>query len=383
MVLIHWKKSQLQPVGGPSGYLYNLNCGFALNHIDGYSFLPDAKESHFRGSLKRIMPQWVKDRYLLSKCLSMPNSLPGSAVADYSEYEALHFHSTESMFCSRGGLDGYSGKVILTSHTPCAQHKELISLLNTNDARKYESKLRDLAIIDKYSFERADYIIFPCREAEEPYFHTWKEYETIRDESKIRYVPTGILPAKAQVSRKEVRLRYGIPFDAFLGCYVGRHTSIKGYDVLKEQAHSLVKNTSDWFLVAGREGPLFGYEHPRWVEAGWTNDPHSLISAADYFILPNRETYFDLVLLEVLSLGKIVIASRTGGNKFFEQYKCPGIFFYESPSEMMDLIRFIKETDADKRTAWGNANRALFDSEFTVDMFSRRYDRTVKDLLGA
>ena len=45
--------------------------------------------------------------------------------------------------------------------------------------------------------------------------------------------------------------------------------------------------------------------------SSWTNDPHSLINASDMFILPNKETYFDLIMLEVLSMGKIVLATNT------------------------------------------------------------------------
>ena len=63
-----------------------------------------------------------------------------------------------------------------------------------------------------------------------------------------------------------------------------------------------------------------GLKTDHWIEVGWTNDPHSLIAASDVFVLPNHETYFDLILLEVLSLGVPVVMSRTGGNKFFEQF---------------------------------------------------------------
>lgn len=70
-----------------------------------------------------------------------------------------------------------------------------------------------------------------------------------------------------------------------------------------------------------------GLKDSRWKEVGWTNDSQSIIAASDVFVLPNRETYFDIIMLEVLSCGKIVIASRTGGNKYFEKIGAKGVFY--------------------------------------------------------
>lgn len=371
--LIHFPANRVYPVGGPAGYLFNLRQGLSEIGIEGYDFLPAVGMQAERDSfLGKVVPSRLKDARRLRNLLALPGKNISPSV-DYSGYECIHFHSTEDLYVHREALEDYDGEVFLTSHSPCAYHKELVSRLNPKDAQKYEDELRNLSIIDEYAFRRADTVVFPCREAEEPYFHTWKEYAFVRDESKLRYVPTGIQGCTAKVDRDEVRGLYDIPKDAFVMCYVGRHNSIKGYDVLAEVALSLLDDPNTWMLVAGKEGPIFAPKHERWVEVGWTDDPHSLIAASDVFVLPNRETYFDLVLLEVLSLGTPVIASRTGGNKYFEGLGAQGVFLYENPENLIGIVRAFSSMAESKKESASKANVKLFTSEFTCSCFARRY----------
>lgn len=236
------------------------------------------------------------------------------APVDLSKYDLVHFHSTEDMYYVRGELERYTGKVVLTSHSPCAYHKELISRLNSADVKRYSVRLKNLEQIDSYAFRRADYVVFPCEQSEEPYYHTWERYADIRDASKYRYLLTGIDKCPVSRTRDAVRKSLGIQEETFLVCYVGRHNDIKGYPLLKELGRRQLQIGDDVsFLIAGREYPLSGLTDSRWIEFGWTDDPYSLIAASDLFILPNRETYFDLVMLEVLSIGTPILATWTGG----------------------------------------------------------------------
>lgn len=52
-----------------------------------------------------------------------------------------------------------------------------------------------------------------------------------------------------------------------------------------------------------------------------------LLQEVDVFVLPNRQTYYDLILLEVMRAGKPVLLTTTGGNKHFLGYKDTGLFF--------------------------------------------------------
>lgn len=103
-------------------------------------------------------------------------------------------------------------------------------------------------------------------------------------------------------------------------------------------------------------------EHERWIEVGWTNDPHSIIAASDVFVLPNKETYFDLIMLEVLSLGKLIVASNTGGNKYFSNFNECGILLYNSKEEAVSLIKKIMDLTSEEREKLGEANKKCLEN---------------------
>lgn len=78
------------------------------------------------------------------------------------------------------------------------------------------------------------------------------------------------------------------------------------------------------------------------------------------FILPNRETYFDLVLLEVMSLGIPVLASYTGGNKYFEKINDSGIYFFKDMNEAMKRIIEFSNMDRIELEKIGYKNKVIF-----------------------
>ena len=296
-------------------------------------------------------------------------------------YDVIHFHTTLEMYKNRKSLKNYSGVVVLTSHTPMVTHKEILMMLTEKEKKIFGLVYNRLPIIDEYAFNRADYIIFPCKEAEEPYYHTWNLYNDIKKKNinKYRYLLTGIEECQAKISKRDVREKYRIPDDAFVFCYVGRHNSVKGYDRLKEKGKLILeKNENVYFLIAGKEEPLSGIANQRWIEVGWTNDPHSLVAASDVFVLPNRETYFDLVLLEVLSLGIPVLASKTGGNNFFVGEN--GIELFEDDVDFLKKMKMMIELSPEILKNMGSANRTLFEKEFTREKFGTRYVELINSL---
>ena len=379
-LLIHFHENMLAPTGGPAGYLYNLVSGIHSDSIRVDLLPPSGGQSKGHKLAKKHMPVRLQEFARAMRMSKMTEQCYQSAQVDFHEYDAIHFHSTQSLYFSRELLKDYKGKVILTSHTPSAPYKEEWARLNPKDFRLFGRKLKKMEQIDRMAFERADHIIFPCEEAEEPYYNTWPEYEKIRQKEKYLYLPTGINPCSAKKTREEIRKQYAIPEDAFMVCYVGRHNEIKGYDALKRIGAEMTKENV-WFLIAGSEGPLMRLENDQWIEAGWTKDPHSLICAADMFILPNKETYFDLVLLEVLSLGKIVVASDCGGNKYFRRFDPRGILYYRSEQEAMEQIRKVKAMSDSERKAMEEANLHIYEQNFTTEIFAERYLELIEQII--
>ncbi len=370
-VLVYLEEEKLTPKGGPLsvGYYYHEEMMRRGENTLDFNHVDNAYENfHAKGrSLTQKLPKWLNNVHrTIRHIINRRKFLSGKQFAadrDFSDYDIIHFHEAKDLYLERKNLDNFKGIVLYQSHSPlpwgqeqCKDISRLYFLCIPKMLEKYEA-------IDRYCFERADYIIFPCEEAEEPYSDNWpffKRYKAVHQE-KFKYVLTGIMPSFAKKTREEVLGQYGIPNDGFVISYVGRHNTVKGYDILKHIASQYFsKDINAWVISAGLEAPFTRLDHPRWKEIGFTDDPHSLISASDVFVLPNRVTYFDIVMLEILSLGKIVIASRTGGNKYFEKAGVKGILLYDTVEEAVELLEKVKKMSLEERNILGTCNKKYY-----------------------
>lgn len=387
-VLIYLHKDRLAPTGGPEGYNYNLylqlkekttNISFIETDKGRYSNINKTVNLLKNGKLKTI----IQTAKRIVRKGMMLYGINHHAIVDINDYDLIHFHTTADMYDCRDDLKKYKGKVILTSHSPTLLSKEYFDILSGFEKKHMKWFYRNLIKMDEYAFNRADYLFFPCPEAEEPYYNNWDYFKTIKIEKgdRFRYILTGIAPCRPKLDKKSVRNKYGIPENAFVVCYVGRHNTIKGYDSLKLIGQEILKNNENiYFLIAGKESPIKGLEHSRWIEIGWTNDPHSVISASDMFLLPNKETYFDLVMLEVLSLGQIILTTFTGGNRYFEQLKPNGIFYFSNIIEACERIEEIKNLTLIQQEKLRKLNHGIYENNFTSSIFADNYIKLIESL---
>lgn len=378
--LIYFFEKYITPSGGPSGYLYNLKKRrdelsdseiVFLNEKDFSSKLSYKvmHKMHNLGASRKDLSDhaaWIEEVLYQSE---------RKGPFDLSGFDVIHFHNVIDMYSQKKNLEGFKGKVLLTSHTPKMPYKEYIE-----DTLDHEEYLKHKELFDRveefaeYSFKNADYLVFPCKFAEEPYYHTWDTYPEIRDEKKVLYLPTGVPKINVRKSRADIRKELNIPDDRFVISFVGRHISVKGYDRLVSLFGKLGNVT---VLCCGREGMIKHPKSPDWIEIGWTDDPFSYVNASDVFFLPNRETYFDLSLLEVISFGKCSLISLTGGNKMFAGRQDCGIYTFETDDEAVELVRSIMDKDHEQIKAEEEAQVRLYEEEYTVSRFYDRY----KDML--
>lgn len=387
-VLIYLHKNSLKPIGGPLGYNYNLFCQLKNKGYTNIHFIESAnKADSINKKINNIKINWLKQVLIIAKSIYkktvMLYGFKHKSIIDLSPYDIVHFHSTMDMFNAKDDLKNYKGKVVLTTHSPTLLSKEIYDRLSLFEKKYLSFLYKALINIDLYAFQRADYIIFPCEDAEEPYYHNWDGYANYKQQNrtKYRYLLTGINPCYPQINKEDIRKKYNIPPSAFIICYVGRHNEIKGYDTLLQIGEMLLnKHDNIYILVAGKEEPMKGLAHPHWIEVGWTNDPYSLINACDIFLLPNKETYFDLVMLEVLSLGKIIVTSRTGGNKFFEKLEAKGIKMYNNSEEAICKIEKIMAEPLHAREILEKSNQNIYQRYFTASTFTENYVKLINSL---
>lgn len=393
-VLIYRRSDSLTPSGGPNGYLYSLRKGLETikNENIEIEFLPPqnynkAKKNQIKSS-NNVIVKKILDIYRTIKHIKFNLSVidgKKTSPVKLNNYDAVHFHSTCDLHFLRDELSNYRGKVILTSHSPQPLAYEFIESSSSMEMKLFGEKYKRMIESDEYAFNRADYIIFPCEYSDEPYLNVWAKYSDIKMKSlsKYRYTLTGTVPATIRSARKDVREKYGIPQDAFVVCYVGRHNEIKGYDRFKDICETfLSENKNAYVIVAGNIGPLTPPNNKeRWIEVGWTNDPHSIIAASNTFLLPNRETYFDLILLEVLSIGVPIIASNTGGNKYFNKYNFDGIKLFDSDEECKKQLKENLHLDIASIERIKKENMNLYLERFTTDAFAKGYLNTILGIL--
>lgn len=381
-VLIYYHSDQLAPRGGPAGYLYNLRLG--LGDHSPVSFLPDLPMSSLQWQQKvKKWPGNIRDfaaalhhKKMYSDLLDDTGDHRSLYESTFDKYDMIHFHSTYTMFRVRDSLRDYRGQVLLTSHCPQPLHTEIKDKFTHWDKLLLKKEMNLLEKMDRYAFNRADYIIFPCQQAEQPYQKNWAYYSTFREKNafKYRYLLTGTAPRPVCISRREFRRLHQIPEDAFVICYIGRHNAVKGYTDLKIMGNTLLSRSSKfYFLIAGHQGPEFGLDHVRWREMGWTDDPGSLIAASDCFVLPNRETYFDLILLEALSIGTCIVAANTGGNQYFSSFSEDGIFTYDTIAHAVEQMEQLSRIPAEKRNLFKQKSRLLYERCFSAEKFAENY----------
>lgn len=381
-ILIYKKSSELVATGGPAGYLYNLREG--LNKYSDLDIQIDfIKDENIRKNTrikKRTGVKIIDDimggiyhRISYKRLLDDKFKHTGEEEL-INKYDIIHFHSPYGMYSVRDTISNYEGKILLTCHTPVPFYQEVISKFTKIDKLLMGKYISQISKIDQFAFERADCLVFPCKYSDESYLKLWPSYKYIKKNKEYRYILTGIKKCDYGVEKNIIRKKYGIPEEAFVFCYVGRHNEVKGYDDLKEFAAEILKKHENvWFLIAGKEEPLTRLNNKHWIEAGWTNDPHSIINAGDVFVLPNKDTYFDLVMLEVLSLEKPVLASYTGGNKFFRDINAEGVLLYNNLEEAICIGEELISMSNKKLLELGKKNFLIFEKEFTLEKFTNSY----------
>lgn len=384
----------LENKGGPSGYLYNIYKYLETNPSTDIVFLSDLLPANCNslfqkrvGLGKKILKccfpdflfnylRWIWGFYIT---VNIPDFFD---YVDLSDFHYIHFHKLTDSYSYRKYIRRFSGKTILISHDPEPRVDEKMRAFGIK-VHFFSKIVRGYLLRrEVLLFSRFDFFMFPCFDARECY-EKEKLYKElfVRRNDDFYYVPTAILELDFERKYDNFFFRkYGIPDDAFVISYIGRHSEIKGYDFLKNIALKVFENNPNiFFVVGGKEEPLKGINHSQWIELGWINNADEIIFQSDFFILPNRETYFDIVLLEVLRAGVPVLMTLTGGNKYFyalSKEKREGLFFYSNNAldSAVSIIERLYKTKKDRGLlSMRQANKQLWKQEFSLERYIIEY----------
>ena len=390
--------------GGPAGYLWHLRQGLSrMRPSPPIKFIAPSNSPPpgwgKGGLLKRAIDSLTQTKHLWRFLKSYGpttlrrsyRDLVGTAIEQLffasdveqtlsdEDVSSLHCHTTMDAVRADNSLRRMGRrdqvKLYLTSHCPEMPAIELTEILVAAGLRPQlaHNAFDQLLKIDLHAFRAADVIVFPCQESMEPYFETCDLFGNAIAGKKLCHVLTGIedVPPTQDIIPGEFH-------ELFKIAYVGRHNSVKGYDLLLEALPPFLDRTGAVLFVAGRQGPFFAPCHTRWRELGWIPTPSALIKGCDIFLLPNRRTYFDLVAIEAMAMGRAILASSTGGNKALAALT-PGVTLFSPNEECLSAaLEHIASCGREELHRRGQANRAVYESTLTADAFADRYVRMLE-----
>lgn len=385
----YWYYTDLRS-GGPSGYLANLQEGLlSIEHeckVGPDIFLDSEPRFEGQTTVMEISAESLQNHTrwfgaiddIFLKDYQIERVLSGGT-------KSLHCHAVTDCLMTIQSLAARNLRipVLFSCHSPEAFSKEFSDLWGDNgyDAAKVR-ELRDaVQAVELRAFERSDIWIFPCPEALDGYEETLPGFSHLRRNKDIRYIRSGVVPPVHTGTRKDARSRLGLD-ERKVVLFIGRHNSTKGYDLFCEAANRLMDTNKDiTVLVAGRPGPLPTLDHPRCIELGWYPDPGSLLQAADVFVLPNKTTYYDLVLLEALSFGLPVVASATGGNREVSLISHGAVDLFErgNVDETVARVEAVLN-DAGRSSLMSAGGLDAFHRYFTVERFATNYRTMIQQI---
>ncbi len=210
-------------------------------------------------------------------------------------------------------------RIILSIHSPGATMEELRLRSRVGSPGVVVSALwRALRAWERKLVKRADLLVFPSLGSSDIVF---RDLGIERGSENVAIMYNGVPPLN--LGNSALRSALGIPQDAFVIGSVGRFVQEKGHDVAIRafcEARGTLANA--YLLLVGR-GPeqrklarlaneLLESESFRILPE--VSSMADFMGSLDLFVSCNRRSAFDLLILEAMSAGLPILATRVGGN---------------------------------------------------------------------
>jgi glycosyltransferase involved in cell wall biosynthesis len=344
-ILIFYTQSINLNLGGPSGFI-------AQNLIDKEkSFYVFPYQLFSEKKLTTFLKLFLKNKFNFKDHMS---AFIFKEIKAYN-YKYIYFHDCETFeYCKH--LISPKQTVILQSHSPELPSTEAQA---SNMSPHFVDFLKKA---EKNSFERADIIIFPHKDCV-------PLYESLKfDKSKIRYILSG---AK---STSDLR-KYPLEKDKINLLYIGRRNKIKGFDIVLESFKNVVKKRNDINLIIVGNGVKI--ESDQLFDIGTTNNPLNWYYSVDYVINSNRQSYFDLSVIEAVSTGTPIILANNFGHNYYKD-KSSGIITFNSNNqeELEDILLNTIKKEQEKNSE----NINLYNDELSDIKYYERFKQFFESL---
>ncbi len=381
----------MRPGGGPAGYLYNLKTGLKDNPDARIKFVATQYESDdrhayalaasYKKKIARFMPPFVVPLMSLkrqARLWSQPLDISDESLKVVTESDVLVFHNGWQcqQYVNRVGRN-HGQKIYVMHHGPTDLSTELAEerIMRWGYAGQWNRARAHWATFELKAFQLADGILAPCKGALEAHFEFDRLMKHVYDNIPVYELATGAPAMQVTRSKEEVLSALGIAAEKRVIGFFGRYHTHKGFDLFCETAR-LAEARGDRrfvFICAGSGQVDTPVGLSNFMDIGWQKEElPNYMNAADLILIPNRYTYFDLLMLEAMSLGKPLLTSTRGGNKCLRAHTM-GVAQLEelSPDSIYQALR--KYDDAQTLSEMSLANRNAYERFYDIKAFVKRH----------
>jgi glycosyltransferase involved in cell wall biosynthesis len=388
---------KIKPGGGPGVYGYNLRRGLEIAGdtkiavVDYMDYAGDKKGRFISpANNKSVLVRTLKsiigyDNYLM---LGIKYVIPGiverfieSGIIEQSGCSMIHCHDMYFALY----LDEYLEKLGL--YRLCTPHAPLSVAVSRGAGKRGKFRVdgsvyRDCLIhprflnIEKNFFAKTDALVLSSEHCLDGYSEFIDGFDNIISGKKFLKVYFGIPePVASFNTARQCREKLNLPDNKLVVSFTGGYHLDKGFDIFLDMV-SRTKKENILFACSGR-GYINPPEYHNLVNFGWLDNQYDLISASDVIVVANRYTFFDVIILESMALGKPLVLTERGGNKEFRGMS-EGIKVVKadcnSISRAVDDICLLSKQD---REYLGAINRGLYEKHFTLERFAAAYKSAI------
>ncbi|MFH0764087.1 MAG: glycosyltransferase [Candidatus Omnitrophota bacterium] len=192
-----------------------------------------------------------------------------------------------------------------------------------------------------------------------------------------------ILNFKPDKERSEIRKSLGIGESEISVCAIGNFNPIKGHTYLVEAFEHIAGEFPNARLLLVGDGPLMdnlqSMAHSRLLDKkvtflGARTDIPDILSASDICVLPSLSEGLSNALMEYMTAGKPIVATKVGGNPELIENGVTGILI--EPANPADLGNAIADLikNKEKRSFLARNAREKAEKELSMPSLINRYD---------
>ena len=199
---------------------------------------------------------------------------------------------------------------------------------------------------------------------------------------KVQVIVNAVEMHDRHTSKAQARADLGLDPDGLVVGTLSRCEPQKGLFFLLQSAEMVCKARPNvQFLVAG-DGPLLDQLKTEATRlglgdavrlVGWRSDTARVLSAMDVFCLSSLWEQAPMSLLEAMSVGLPVVATRVGGVSEMVDEGHTGLLVKPQDATALANALTVLLTDDSLRCRMGKAGRRRVEAEFAIDEMVRRY----------